>query len=305
MSNYMEKIEKPKSKIETILNSKDLLFKIITSDDRHDLSNFLYDVQRALNNGTLQPKWDTFRLFKNGYVLDCILGLKELEKEGRKIQQGEILDKINYLSLLPDIQSLTNIYTDSRIIASVVDNTSQEYQKYGENIAFWFDCGTGWNLPFETKRQIAKKLSEVGAENKAIYIIDSFMCMSDIGKFKDLSVSEQEYYISKMSEGGNKNDFIANLNAAVPNIENSRIVMDEQIEEFVNPINELKQQINELNDRHKNTHGEKAVDIEKQIFQKEHMIREIEKEQAKEPEKTALESMLGNIDTIIEEGRSR
>ena len=135
------------------MNSKNFLLSLVLSDDRHDLSNFLYDVDDAKRNEMIDS--DDFILFRNGFVVNSIVELKKNPKmAGRELQPSEILDKINYLSLIPDVESLNTSYTNSDIIDGLCCKD--------RDFSWWFGCGTMTSLPVETRNKIAIKLLDKG-----------------------------------------------------------------------------------------------------------------------------------------------
>lgn len=152
------------NRLADILNSKPALKQIILSKDRHDLSNFLYSVQEALRSGYITE--EDFRLFRNGFAIDCVLNLTDdLKEQKRELQTAELLDKINYLSLVPDTESLNTTYTHPQIIEGV--------SRDDHDLAWWYKSGTFNTLPVETKVKIGIKLLELGNISKAKEVMQS------------------------------------------------------------------------------------------------------------------------------------
>lgn len=145
---------------DTLNNSTDFV-SLIISEDRHDLSNFLYQVDEYNNSGLLND--DDFFLFRNGYAIETVLGIKKYVK--RDLQPSEILDKINYLSLVPDTESLIKTFTNKELLEGVKDGD--------RDLSYWFNCGTLESLPIEVRSNIASKLLEIGEVDKAKKVINS------------------------------------------------------------------------------------------------------------------------------------
>ena len=146
------------------IRDKNFLLNLIASEDRHDFSNFLYDVDRAKRAGLLED--GDFVLFRNGFVVNAIVSLKDSKNViGRELQTAELLDKVNYLSLIPDFESLNVSYTNDTIIEGLCNND--------KDFSWWFTCGTMHSLPVEVKNNIAIKLLEKGKVDKARYVLDS------------------------------------------------------------------------------------------------------------------------------------
>ena len=146
------------------MKDKNFLLNLITSEDRHDFSNFLDDMSRAYGMGLLED--DDFVLFRNGFVVNAVVSLKDSRKViGRELQSGELLDKINYLSMIPDFESLNVAYTNDTIIDGLCNND--------RDFSWWFTCGTMSNLPIEVRNNIAMKLLSKGQTEKVMYVLQS------------------------------------------------------------------------------------------------------------------------------------
>lgn len=152
------------SNIANKITNKNFLLNLIASEDRHDFSNFLYDVDKAKRDGLLSD--DDFILFRNGFVVNAIVSLKDAKNViGRNLQTAELLDKVNYLSLVPDFESLNVSYTNDDIINGLCNDD--------RDFSWWFTCGTMSCLPVEVRNNIAIKLLERGRVDKAKYVLDS------------------------------------------------------------------------------------------------------------------------------------
>lgn len=146
------------------MNNKAFLLNLIASEDRHDFSNFLYDVDNAKRDGLLKD--DDFALFRNGFVVNAVVSLKDAKSViGRELQTAELLDKVNYLSIIPDFESLNVSFTNDSIIEGLCNGD--------RDFSWWFTCGTMSSLLVEVKNNIAIKLLEKGQLDKAKYVLDS------------------------------------------------------------------------------------------------------------------------------------
>lgn len=146
------------------MRDKNFLLNLIASEDRHDFSNFLHEVYRAKEMGLLEE--DDFILFRNGFVVNAVIALKDAKNViGRELQTAELLDKVNYLSLIPDIESLNVAYTNETIINGLCSGD--------DDFSWWFTCGTMSTLPVEVRNNIAIKLLEKGETDKVKYVLDS------------------------------------------------------------------------------------------------------------------------------------
>jgi len=144
------------------MQSKEFLLNLIASENRHDLSNFLIDVQDMSRNGLIND--EDFTLFRNGFVVNSVIALKNAENViGRNLQTAELLDKVNYLSLVPDFESLNVTYTNNTILDGLCNND--------RDFSWWFTCGTMSSLPVEVRNNIAIKLLEKGETEKVGYIL--------------------------------------------------------------------------------------------------------------------------------------
>lgn len=146
------------------MKNKSFLLNLIASEDRHDFSNFLYDVERAKRHGLIDE--EDFVLFRNGFVVNSVVALKDAKNViGRELLTAELLDKVNYLSLIPDFESLNVCYTNKTIIDGLCNDDN--------DFSWWFSCGTMHCLPVEVRNNVAIKLLESGKIDKAIYVLDS------------------------------------------------------------------------------------------------------------------------------------
>ena len=87
------------------------------------------------------------------------------------------LDKVNYLSLVPDFESLNVAYTNDTIINGLCNND--------RDFSWWFTCGTMSSLPIEVRNNIAMKLLSKGEAEKVMYVLKSIDRTMKINKEYD------------------------------------------------------------------------------------------------------------------------
>ena len=96
------------------------------------------------------------------------------------MQTAELLDKVNYLSIIPDFESLNVAYTNDTIINGLCNGD--------DDFSWWFTCGTMSTLPVEIRNNIAMKLLGRGETEKTMYVLQSI---------ERTMKSEREYSESK------------------------------------------------------------------------------------------------------------
>lgn len=157
--------------VRDILSSETALTSLIISEERNDFVDFLFKVKGVKENDELNN--DDFELFRNGFVINTILQLQKIAK--RELQSSEMIEKINYLALVPDVESLNRSYTDPKLIDGLVANI--------RDFSFWFNSGIMDSLPIETKNKIAIELLNAGDIDKATKALKSID--HDLEKFRE------------------------------------------------------------------------------------------------------------------------
>ena len=148
--------------IENIVANPNLINEVIAYDtDRHLLCALFDRINEALEAGRIVPEQLSF--FRTGAAMDGIINLKQtIERFGndpaREVYPAEILDKVNYVSLLRDPESLAACYTHPEIIKALCDEPVSNKR----DLVWWANCGTFTSLPREVQITI---ISEVAKKN--------------------------------------------------------------------------------------------------------------------------------------------
>lgn len=140
--------------IEEIVTDRKKIIDIISDDsDRHLLCAFFDEINEAIKSGKINPDKD-LKLFRDGTVMDLIIHLENtvmMSSYPRKLFQSERLDKINYLSLIEDEQTLAVSYTHPHIIAALC---GMYFNGNSRDLTWWRDSGTFIYLPEKVKSLI-------------------------------------------------------------------------------------------------------------------------------------------------------
>ena len=148
--------------IERVATDPNIINQIIAYDtDRHLLCALFDRINEAIEKGKIVPEELAF--FRSGEAMDQIVNLKQTIQNfgndpAREVYSAEILDKINYVSLLKDPESLAACYTHPEIIKALCD----EQVENKRDLVWWSNCGTFTNLPREVQITI---ISEVARKN--------------------------------------------------------------------------------------------------------------------------------------------
>lgn len=131
--------------IKNIVNNLDVIRNIIAYDgDRHYLCAFIDEINEALEAKIISG--DDLHYFRSGEFADAIVHLKETidEVNPHELQTAERLDKINYISLLEDAQSLAVSYTHPEIIDALC---GESMDPSANDLVWWSNSGTFSSLP--------------------------------------------------------------------------------------------------------------------------------------------------------------
>ena len=191
----MEEIKQPYDKllnfidrigpIEKIANNSEIIKIIMSYDtDRHLLCAFFDRINEALESGKLLPEVLTY--FRTGEIMDDIIHLEEIIKKyghdkTRNLYNSEILDKINYVSLIKDEQSLSACYTHPDIIDAICGKMVKNVNQ----LRWWTTSGTFTTLPPKVQMRIITSVLEAGGieESKKMLIDASYkMPTSQVNK---------------------------------------------------------------------------------------------------------------------------
>ena len=151
----LESIIKEMGDIKTIINSKEVLLSILTSNvDRHLLCALMDEINRGIATGKIEP--EDLALLRSGWLVEQIINLEPLvNKKGRLLFPFEIGDKLNYISLLRDIPTLNATYANPKL-SEAMKNAKDS--KVRQQLYFW----TGSELPLETELKAIEELIKIG-----------------------------------------------------------------------------------------------------------------------------------------------
>ena len=131
--------------IKKLVNDFDAIRRIIAYDgDRHYLCAFIDEINEALESKVITG--EDLHYFRSGEFADAIVHLKETinEVNPHELQTAERLDKINYISLLEDAQSLAVSYTHPEIIDALC---GESMDPSASDLVWWSNSGTFSSLP--------------------------------------------------------------------------------------------------------------------------------------------------------------
>lgn len=132
--HYLDQIEKINSlgSIKEIVNSKELLLEIITYfGDRHLIGQFYDMLNKAIESGEVVPE-DLAHL-RSGWLGDTLVNLETTVKSaGRMPYAFEKGDKLNYTTLLKDVETQIATFTNSKIIAAFAGTQYDSQLSYCE-----------------------------------------------------------------------------------------------------------------------------------------------------------------------------
>lgn len=153
--------------IEEIVNDENIINQIISyNGDRHLIYAFFDKVNMALQKKQLNPESLTY--FRSGKLMDSIINLEEtLEKCGstRKPYTAEKLDKINYISLIDDKETLAISYTHPKILDAICRNSNSSNTS---DLTWWYKCGTFTGLPYEVQAAIGLTLLKTRGNDELV-----------------------------------------------------------------------------------------------------------------------------------------
>lgn len=148
--------------VREILHNPTLLSQIVNyNGDRHLIATFIYEVNDRLRDGMITE--EDLVMFRNGYVGNLIMELPfTVKRKGRELYNFELGDKLNYLTLINDIESLNMSFLKPELIEAIVKNTSTE-------LTYWFD--QVYRFSIETQVKLANQLLVKGGVEPAKKIL--------------------------------------------------------------------------------------------------------------------------------------
>ncbi len=186
--NYEELTLKVKKlgDITKIINDKNKMIDVLTySGNKFFLVAFFDEVSRKIANGTIKD--EDLMLFRSGWLVKQILNLEKLVKQkGRFLYYYEIGDKLNYISLIKDFDTVNANYTNPILIKKIINNP------YNSELRYWLTSGSIYMiLPFEIQRNIAISFHKYGGLEIASRILDT--AVANRKRLSNLKKSEEEF----------------------------------------------------------------------------------------------------------------
>lgn len=145
--------------IKEIINNEYFLYAIISyNGDRRLLYVLFNKINKALKDNSINE--EDLAFFRSGKLIDAIINLHSTTEyyAGRKPYTSERLDKINYISILEDEETLSVSYTHPRIIDAICGDTHFDNKSY-ELIDF-IECGIYDKLPTTIKQKILLEIQK-------------------------------------------------------------------------------------------------------------------------------------------------
>ena len=146
--------------IKNVVNNPDVIRNIIAYDgDRHYLCAFIDEINEALEDKKING--EDLHYFRSGEFADAIVHLKETinEVNPHEMQTAERLDKINYMSLLEDANSLAVSYTHPEIIDALC---GESVDPSASDLVWWSNSGTFSSLPSKVQMVIVNEVLKRG-----------------------------------------------------------------------------------------------------------------------------------------------
>ena len=199
--------------IEEIVVSKEKILMLLSYREARIILEFVYQLNSALKNNELTES--NLELLRSDWLVTQIINLDKIVKElkGRNLEECEIRDKLNTLTLIKDEQIILNIFANPILINEINRNP------YDYNLTDWIKSGYIHNISIITEMKIIEAFKSNGA-----YIIGYRMMYS-------LLMHEQ--HMKDVSEGGEiYNKILELVNTAT--------------KEGVNELNDSKRKIRTL-----------------------------------------------------------
>lgn len=132
--------------IKQVVNSPDMINQIISyNGDRHLLCALFDRINLGIKSGEISE--EDLNYLRSGKMMDAIVNLDKTVQQyaSRQSFRAERLDKINYVSLLEDPQTLAVSYTHPMIIDALCEQAT--YDKMPDELTWFQSCGTFGSLP--------------------------------------------------------------------------------------------------------------------------------------------------------------
>ena len=146
--------------IEEVAKNPDRIRQVLSADtDRHLFCALIDRINDAVEAKRLS--YEELPYLRQGLLMDDIVKLKDLiplygDDPKRLLYSSEILDKVNYVSLLKDPQILAANYTHPAIINALTGKVPNS------ELVWWSNCGTFTTLPPEVQERIVLSVMQAG-----------------------------------------------------------------------------------------------------------------------------------------------
>ena len=174
--------------IKNIAKNPNIIRTILTSDmDRHVMCALIDKINEAVKAGKLS--YDELPYFRNGLLADDIVNLDKLisvYNNSRELFPSEILDKLNYMSLIEDEKSLAANYTHPATINALCGKAKQN----SRDLTWWSTCGTFTTMSPVVQQRIILSVMEQGDYETAQKMCEAACYRMPTSKVKDYSSNE-------------------------------------------------------------------------------------------------------------------
>ncbi len=157
--------------INEIITNEELIEQIIAYDgDRHLLCALFDEINLGIENNEIFDH-DLEPVFRSGKIMDSIINLEEtIQKHSlRRKFTSERLDKINYVSLIKDPETLATCYTHPAIIDALCSISQDSNPK---DLIWWKTAGTLNSLPNNVQNLIIHQVLDRGAVFEAQNLLE-------------------------------------------------------------------------------------------------------------------------------------
>ena len=147
-----------------VINDVENLKEIIIYPDSGLLLALIEKINYALFNNQLNK--NDLNIIRSDFLVNSILNLQEIAN--RKLNYFELATKLNYLTLIKDLNSLEKCFINSNLIETINKNFSNlEYRYFITSGSMYL------NLPIVIQNQIAYKFANLKNLDYSKYIADN------------------------------------------------------------------------------------------------------------------------------------
>ena len=178
--------------IRNVANNVDIIRAILTSNmDRHLICALIDKINAAVE--AKQLSYDELPYFRSGQLADDIIKLRELipiygNVPSRGLFPSEILDKLNYMSIISDPQTLSANYTHPTIIGALAGKEMNP----GHELTWWSTCGTFSTMDPKVQQRIILSVMQEGDFETAQKLCSEACFRMPVSQFK-AATNEKTY----------------------------------------------------------------------------------------------------------------